>query len=251
MNDKVGEIKYNNFGSKMVITNYKRWNDVTIYFPEYDWYFENGRYQHFQTGNIKCPYERRLFNKGYIGEGEFDYNSDGIKYWIHMIKRVYDKHEHEKHPTYIGTKLYEPWHCFQDFGYWHKENYYTIPNETMELDKDILYKGNKLYSPSSCIYVPHRINSLFTKSNAKRGNYPIGVTYHKRDDIYEAKLSFLNENNKKDRIYLGRYNTPEEAFQSYKVAKEKYIKQVADEYKPYIPKELYDAMYRYEVEIDD
>ena len=33
--------------------------------------------------------------------------------------------------------------------------------------------------------------------------------------------------------------------------KEDYIKQVADEYKPYIPKELYDAMYKYEVEIND
>ena len=43
----------------------------------------------------------------------------------------------------------------------------------------------------------------------------------------------------------------EEAFKSYKTFKEKYIKQVADEYKDKIPKKLYDAMYRYEVEITD
>ena len=82
----------------------------------------------------------------------------------------------------------------------------------MELDKDILFKGNKIYSPSTCIYVPHRINSLFTKSDSARGDYPIGVTYHKRDCVYESKLSYLNKYGKKDRIYLGRFNNPLEAF---------------------------------------
>ena len=50
---------------------------------------------------------------------------------------------------------------------------------------------------------------------------------------------------------LGYYNTPEEAFQCYKQAKETLIKQVADEYKPYISKELYEVMYRWEVDIND
>ena len=54
---------------------------------------------------------------------------------------------------------------------------------------------------------------------------------------------------------LGTFKTNqvEEAFQCYKQFKEKVIKQVADDYysKGLIPKELYDAMYRYEVEITD
>lgn len=249
--DRVGEINYNTFGSKMIITKYNGCNDIVIYFPEYNWYYYDGKYHHFKEGNIKCPYERRWLDKGYIGEGEYNYNSDSFKYWIGILKRVYDNNEHLRHPSYNNVELYEPWHCFQEYGYWHKENYYTINGEIMELDKDILFKGNKIYSPSTCIYVPHRINSLFTKSDSARGDYPIGVTYHKRDCVYESKLSYLNKYGKKDRIYLGRFNNPLEAFLSYKQAKETLIKQVADEYRPYIPKELYEAMYKWKVDIND
>ena len=49
----------------------------------------------------------------------------------------------------------------------------------MCLDKDILYKGNKEYAPDKCIFVPERINKLFLKNDADRGDLPIGVTYHK------------------------------------------------------------------------
>ena len=120
----------------------------------------------------------------------------------------------------------------------------------MEIDKDILCKGNKIYSPQTCIIVPQRINKLFTKSNKLRGDLPIGVYYNKQNKKYRSQISKI-ENGKKQRVYLGLYNTPQEAFESYKKAKENYIKQVADEYKLYIPKELYDAMYDYRVEITD
>ena len=55
------------------------------------------------------------------------------------------------------------------------------------------------------------------------------------------------------RKYLGRLplDKPFQAFTIYKNFKENYIKQVADEYKDLIPKELYDAMYKWEVEIND
>ena len=55
----------------------------------------------------------------------------------------------------------------------------------------------------------------------------------------------------KKQNFLGYYNTPEEAFQAYKQFKENYIKQVADEYKELIPEKLYNAMYEYEVKIED
>jgi len=112
----------------------------------------------------------------------------------------------------------------------------------MHLDKDILVKGNKTYSSDTCIFVPKDINSLFTKHDSKRGKYPIGVSYNKRDSKYHATF-------KKNTI--GYYNNPEEAFNMYKITKEKYIKQVADRYKNKIPQRLYDIMYKYIVEITD
>ena len=56
-------------------------------------------------------------------------------------------------------------------------------------------------------------------------------------------------------INLGTYTTKEEAFQAYKKYKEKVIKEVIDSYEGKIPEPFYsrlkEAMYNYEVEIDD
>ena len=170
-----------------------------------------------------------------------------------MLRRCYNNNQRDrnKRPKYDGCTVCEEWHNFQNFAEWYEENYYEIKEEKMCLDKDILVKGNKIYSPQTCVFVPNRINVLFTKSDKIRGDFPIGVTYHKRDKVFESKMCYMDKNKIKHSCYLGRYNTSEEAFQSYKQAKENYIKQVADEYKDKIPEILYKAMYKYKVNIND
>ena len=242
--NKVGDINYNSFGSKMEIVKYINSRNVDIYFEEYNWTLYNSRADIFYLGNIKCPYEPRHYNKGYIGEGK--YNSKKYKNiynsWHDMLRRCYDIEYHKKEPTYIGCAVCNEWLNFQNFAQWYEENYYEINGEAMALDKDVLIKGNKIYSPQTCVFVPRKINNLFRKTK--------GVVLSKKLNKYIAQCS-VTKNNKKTTQYLGVFNTFEEAFLTYKKFKENYIKQVADEYKPYIPKELYDAMYRYEVEITD
>ena len=120
----------------------------------------------------------------------------------------------------------------------------------MCLDKDILCKGNKVYSRDTCIFVPERINLLFVKRDNDRGDCPIGVTPNLSDN-YQVRC---NNGNRKS-IYLGSYSTKEEAFQVYKNYKEKVIKEVIDSYEGIIPEPHYTklktAMYNYKVEIDD
>ena len=120
----------------------------------------------------------------------------------------------------------------------------------MCLDKDILYKGNKIYSRDTCIFVPQRINNLFTKRDNDRGDYPIGM--HK---ILSGNYRVRCSNGFGKQIDLGVYPTKEEAFRVYKQCKEKVIKEVIDYYKGKIPEHHYyrlrEAMYNYEVEIDD
>lgn len=121
----------------------------------------------------------------------------------------------------------------------------------MHLDKDILIKHNKIYSPETCIYVPQTINGLFTKRDKGRGESCIGTSPLKNGK-YQVNCCLLNpKTGKSKNEYLGLYETQEKGFEIYKYYKERNIKQVADYYKNIIPVELYQAMYFYEVEIDD
>ena len=117
----------------------------------------------------------------------------------------------------------------------------------MQLDKDILIKGNKVYSPDTCCFVPQSINSLFIKRDNDRGNYPVGVYYNKQNKKYQALCSTRAGRQKN----LGSYTTPEEAFQAYKEFKEAFIKKTANDLIEDIPFNLYQAMISYEVDIDD
>ena len=91
------------------------------------------------------------------------------------------------------------------------------------------------------------INKIFTKSNAKRGELPIGVSFKKKNNKYQASCS--DGSNHKE--YLGLYDTIDGAFEAYKQYKEQVIKDMADEYRDLIPEVLYNAMINYEVEIND
>jgi len=222
--------------------------------------------QHSQTkhGDVKHPFTKSLFNIGYLGIGEYKPTmmcSDGIKRmtpqyntWFNFLNRCYNKKYQMNKPTYEGCTVCDEWLNFQTFSKWYDDNYYQLGNEEMFLDKDILNKGNKIYSHANCIFVTKPINSLFTKGDAGRGNLPIGVNKKSgRDDLY-VEVSMGKKDGIRNRFYKGKFKTPEEAFNCYKTHKESYIKQVADDYKskyPNFPTKLYDAMYSYQVEITD
>lgn len=114
----------------------------------------------------------------------------------------------------------------------------------MDLDKDILKNGNKIYCPKYCVFVPQQINKLFTLRTLNRGAYPLGC--HLDGNKFTVKLNkFGNE------VLIGRTNNINEAFSIYKYEKEKYVKEVADLYKDNIPLKLYEALYKYQVNITD
>ena len=256
--DRTGKEGVNNQGSKMIISVYNSAKNITVYFPEHD-YSVQSTYLNFKRGSIKSPYDRTIYNMGYLGEGDYTptaiiegENKHTQQYisWRHILERAYSELYHERFPTYKESEVCKEWLNFQNYAEWYDKNYYEVEGDFSCIDKDILYKGNKIYSPDKCIFVPNRINVLFTKSDAIRGDTPIGTTYNKKQGCYIAHCSII-VNNKKKVYRIGNYFTAEEAFFAYKQFKENYIKQVADEYKDKIPQKLYDAMYRYEVEITD
>ena len=245
---RVGETGIMNNGMKATIIEYRKARDIDIQFED-GYIAKHKTYRDFIIGNVKNPFIPNVCGVEYVGNAYTQENKkDKLSYiyWRTMITRCYSDEYHKLEPTYIGCEVCDEWKCYENFEKWCNENYYEVENERTEIDKDILIKGNKIYSPETCVFIPQRINKLFTKNQARRGDYPIGVSF----DGYENKFRADCQINGKGKT-LGRFKTPEEAFKIYKKFKEEEIKRVADEYKYVIPKKLYDAMCRYEVEITD
>ena len=257
--NRIGEEGYNNFGSKMIITKYENAHDIEIYFPEYNYSINNIEYSNFKKGDIKCPYEPRTFGIGYLGEGKYKAKIGNkftlaYKYWCSMMERGYSYDFKNKHKNYINVYVCEEWHNFQNFAEWFYKNYYEVNEERMHLDKDILCKGNKIYSPENCVFVPQRINNLFVKMNNPLDRNGIIGTIDLDNGKCGWQCSYIDKNGKYKRA-TGTCNTKIEAFQCYKSFKEKVIKDVIDSYEGKIPEPFYsrlrEAMYNYRVEIDD
>ena len=87
--------------------------------------------------------------------------------------------------------------------------------------------------------VPQRINLLFMNKPNNRG-LPNGIEKHRSG--YLARYGDEE---------IGIYPTLTEAYSIYAMAKEKKIKEVADEYKEIIPSEVYDALVNYKVLIEN
>lgn len=254
--DRIGETGTNNFGSEMIIVEYRGCHNVDIYFPKHDYTTKGVQYGDFKKGKIKSPYDRSIFRIGYLGEGKYKTKENGkitkcYQTWHDMLRRCYDEKLHEKQPTYIGCKVCEEWLCFQNFAEWYNENYYEIKGERICLDKDILVKKNKIYSPEACMFVPEKINILFVKCDKSRGESVIG-TSPLENGKYQVHCRMINMGTgESKKEHLGYYDSQEKAFQVYKYYKEKNIKVVADYYRNQIPQKLYNALYDYIIEIDD
>jgi len=248
---KKGEIK-NRFGEKFItkqgweieIIEYFGWDNCTILIDD-KIIRKNISYQNIKFDRINNPYYPSFSKTGFIGEGIYtggknDFSYKYLTIWSGMLQRCYNEKRIEKNPSYEGVTVCVEWHNFQNFAKWFENNYI----EDFELDKDILFKGNKVYSPETCIFVPQEINSLFTKKGNKRGDCPIGVI--KMGNKFRAQI----QNKNSDKIYK-YFDTSEEAFQMYKIAKEKYIKEIANKWKNQIDIRVYQAMYAYQVETTD
>lgn len=255
--NRLGQKRINTQGCTMKVIEYSSANNIIIEFQDEYKYKVQTTWDAFLKGAIKNAYFPHVCGVGIIGSKYCSHiNKKEIKeyrIWHHMLTRCFDKQFKEEYPTYQDVTCCKEWLLFETFYEWiHKqENFETwLKTDRYCLDKDILIKGNKIYSPNTCCLVPEKVNTLFINAYAIRGTFPIGVCYIKSQPI-KPYATYMYRNNK--HCFLGSYKTPEEAFQVYKQHKEAYIKQVAqEEYnKGTISKKCYEAMMRWEVEIDD
>lgn len=246
--DRTGETKLNKFGTKMEIIKYNTARNIEVKF--YDGYntIVKCHYQQFNDGTLTSPYDKTYFGVGCKGitNTRLINSNKCVVTWENMLKRCYSENSLKLSPTYQKCSVCNEWKIFSNFEKWYNENYYSVNNEIMCLDKDILTKNNKIYSPQTCIFVPTTINILFCKANKIRGDLPLGVTWDTKNNRF---MSCITEYNKFK--FLGYFTNVNDAFLAYKTEKELYIKRIADKYRNEIPQKLYDALYNYEVEITD
>ncbi len=165
--------------------------------------------------------------------------------WNNMINRCYNEKGLSRNPTYKDCHVSEEWRYLSNFKEWcHTQ--IGFDQDGWHLDKDILVKGNKVYSEDTCCFVPPEINNLFTKADRIRGKYPIGVYEDKQAGKFKVRISVEGKQK-----HVGRYYCEKEAFYAYKVAKEQYIKEVANKWKGQIDVRVYEALINWEVNIDD
>ena len=255
MDERLGEVIKNSQGCYMKIIEYKNSHDIIIEFQDDYKFKKHTKYSDFKKGSIKNPYHPIICGVGMIGanrplikKGKY---TKEYQAWTSMLYRCYDEKFKKRYPTYENAYCCDEWLLYENFYEWlhSQENFDKWLNgKRWAVDKDILFKRNKIYSPNTCCLVPDNINCLFTKHDSDRGDYPIGVC--KKDDKFMASCKDPFSNKRK---YLGLYDTHIKAFLEYKKFKENLIKKMANsEYEiGNITKECYESMMRYIVEIDD
>ena len=141
--------------------------------------------------------------------------------WENMLTRCYSKKSLERYPTYIGTSVCSEWLSATAFKEWMEQQDW----DGKCLDKDIIVRGNKLYSPETCAFVLPATNSFVIASDASRGDYPVGVSLYKPTGEYRARCS--NTFTREDE-HLGLFLTPQEAHEAWRKRKQEIAQLVAN-----------------------
>lgn len=141
--------------------------------------------------------------------------------WTDMLRRCYSRRVQLKKPTYVGCYTDEVWKYFSNFKVWMEKQDW----EGKQLDKDLLFHGNKAYSDSTCVFISGSLNRFLTDRVSARGDYPIGVHFSKINSKYAAQCSdpFTGE-----RGYLGYFTDPMLAHEAWRARKHEIACQYAD-----------------------
>lgn len=171
----------------------------------------------------KFPLENSVYGVATIGSGRYISGTSKQKTmeyqtWFDMLRRCYSP-SNRVYNRYggNGVTVCETWRNFQNFAPWFIEHHI----DGFKLDKDLTNIGAKEYSKENCEFIPVEVNNLFVSSNSCRGKWPVGVSFSRNRFIAECW------NGNKQKIFLGGYGSPEEAFDVYKEFKMRVIRDVA------------------------
>ena len=176
---------------------------------------------------------------GYVGADkiDIDYESYSFVKWKNMIQRCYSDVVHKLKPYYMDKEVCIEWQNYQNFKLWFDAHY--IPGTKVDLDKDLLYKEGNIYSPETCAFMTHFLNTVFEdrgiESNIKQND----------NGTYSVSMIVLNK-----KMDIGVFDSEEEAHTGFIDGKIDYICDLAEKCKGKVPDYVYEGMLNYKIEID-
>lgn len=174
-------------------------------------------------------YEEKHYSNYYYDD-EF-YNL-AKKRWDNMIGRT----TNGRYECYDEVEVCEEWKDFSNYYEWFKDNWVDYDGR-VDVDKDLIDKNSKIYSPETCCIIPHEINIgiRIADSAESRGT----VNWDKRRQAYKVRLN----------VYTRHINTQrrkyKDALDLYFKKKDEFVKAMAEDFKDIIDKRAYDALMKY------
>lgn len=231
---------------KCIVVAYNSFKDVLVRFYEHPCIVKCS-IGNLKMGIVRNPNKPSFYGLGYIGVGKYS-SSDKVIYnhWSRMLVRTYGERQQNQFPTYKDVSVCKEWLCFQNFAEWCVNQEFFDAKDSKgrcyELDKDLLYKGNKVYSPETCCFVPHQLNKAIPFTDGVRGDKFVGIRQPKGSkkyvvEIYKGKM-----------VNLGRFTDIERAKEVYKLEREAYVRSVVSKWEGKISKKLYETLMDYNLE---
>ena len=251
--DCIGKICKSKSSGDFKIVKYDDSRNVEIQFVDTG-YRKVAEMKDVRNGNVKDPYLPSVCGVGIVGTKYLSAvngrNTKEYNLWQSMLKRCYNSTYKKKHPTYEGCEVSDKFKSYEYFYEWcHSQIGFDNDGNgnPFQLDKDLLVKGNKVYSENVCVFIPSEINLLLINNTASRGEHLIGVNWCKTKKAFKAQVC----KNKGNQEHLGYFKTELEAFKAYKKAKESFVKEQAEKWKDMIGPRTYNALMNYTVDITD
>jgi len=242
---KIGDVFQMNAGGSLTITSIEGSKKIGVVHNDDFRHEDTVELARVMRGSVKNPFTKSVLGLGYLGFGKYKTQVNKVvtisyAVWVAMLTRCYGAINNPKNIRYKDCTVCESWLDFQVFSEWYcgNESY----GLGYELDKDLLVKGNKIYSSDTCTLIPHTINTVINVKSYKASGLPTGVCKH-HSGAYESAVKF-----KGGVKYLGYFKDKDEAFLIYKKEKEIILKTLALEWKGKIEDKAFLALLNWEVD---
>lgn len=118
---------------------------------------------------------RKSANGRVCGLGVYDSSESATSkenlYFYDRWRSILERCSAPRQQSYDNVTLCDEWVYFSNFKKWVLSQNF----EGLHLDKDILVRGNRMYHPERCVFVPQYVNNIFRRLKKTDSDKPHGV----------------------------------------------------------------------------